>query len=616
MKLFIIAFLMPLCLFSQIKKKKNETISIGDILIESLEKTKPIADINLLDSVLKNYRIFVTGENHTYIADNINMKMEMIKYLKSQAGVRNLIIELGFARGHLINTYINSDTTFLNLLSNTTNEKYLNFYKLLRTYNQTLPENERISVHGIDVERFPEDAPVLMSHIFSKNKQKVPSSISFFAECINSYSTYFLKRKIPDDGETNINYSIYQTSTFSNSKIIDTLIVDFEKAKSELENYLGSDFELFEKAMISLMQYRKYKKYDQMPHQYIYRENFMFNNLKNLLDKDSTSKYFGQFGRCHISQKELNEECNWWAFSSLAKKIKENSNYKILSMGIFYNTEMGDNYFSDPNTNEEVEKYKIMVSGEDYRMNKIIKTDSNLLQHYQYLIYAGNSKKDDAYNEEEYVYGDYVKAEYKKQWFDIGYGFMNYNLNNLNYTIPYTIPFAASFNNFSLFSVGFSNIKNRLYSSSRLYNLTKQNIENNDFKYKLNGYGFGLSLGYALINKKVLDLSVYGIMDFNQLYLNVYSDSLTGQQILNGFPDSKVVFRYKNPAFRPGVGADLRLNVLKWLSLYGRYDYFFDVSKQHWRTNNKVGDDKYNRNTPKQSLSAQMFTFGIGINIK
>lgn len=611
MKLILIALLMPLCLFSQGKKKKSQSYSIEDYDVETIEKLKPIADISLLDSVLKDYRIFVTGENHTYISDNINMKMEMIKYLKSKAGVKNLIIELGFSRGYLINTYINSDTTFLNLLSNTTNEKYLDFYKLLRTYNQTLPENERISVHGIDVERFPEDAPVLMSHILLKNKTKVPSSVSFFVECINSFSTYFLKRQMSDYSESTSDYSIYQTTTFSNAKVIDTLIVDFEKVKVDLKNYLGNDYDLFEKAMNSLVQYRKYKKYEQMPHQYIYRENFMYDNLKGLLDKDSTSKYYGQFGRCHISQTELNEECNWWAFSSLAKRIKEQSNYKILSMGIFYDTYEGDNYFSDQNTNDEVEKYKIKVSGEDYRMNKIINSDTNLLKHYQYLIYAGNSKKDESF-EEEYVYDDYPKVYNTKQWFDIGYGFMNYNLNNLNNTIP----FPASFKNFTLFNFGFTNIKNRMYSSSRLYNLTSQTLENPNFKYQLKGYGFGMSMGYALISKKVIDLSIYGTLGFNHLYLNVFDDSLTRLQNLNGFPNSKVVYRYKNPAFRPGVGADLRLNLLKWLSLYGRYDYYLDVSKQHWRTNNKVGGDKYSKTTPKQSLSGQMITFGIGLNIK
>ena len=49
----------------------------------------------------------------------------------------------------------------------------------------------------------------------------------------------------------------------------------------------------------------------------------IYDNLSNLILNNPNKKYYGQFGRCHTSQTELNFECNWYAFNSTAKRLNE-----------------------------------------------------------------------------------------------------------------------------------------------------------------------------------------------------------------------------------------------------------------------------------------------------
>ncbi len=603
MKKFIILFLFPLSIFAQIKREKS------DFQYYNYEERNPyIADISLLDSQVNQYRVIFTGENHQYVHNNIDVKLEMIKYLHKTAGVKNLIIELGFVRGYLLDGYINKDSSLFNLLESNTSESYLSFYKALRAFNQTLPDSLKIHVHGIDVERFPDDAPILMANILNKKTGNTPESISFISECIRSYGTYFKKRKSIEDEEEE--YSIYGSNSFYNNKTIDSIINEYDSKKTDFKTFLGTDFQLFDMSMQSLKEYRKYLGYANMPHQYVYRENYMFNNLKKLLENNPKEKYYGQFGRCHISQTELNEECNWWAFSSLAKKTKERlPEIKVLSMAIFYNTFEGDTYFGNDSTNEEVEKYKIAFDEEPYRLHKIVSTDSLLTKHYQYIIFSKNAKKS-LYN--DYELDEDFSYDNDKKFIDYSYGFNSFNFNQLNTDLFGSNLFNNTFNSHNFDITTFSSM--RFYSKLSFNFFNSQRVKFNQMTFDLKGSAFSFSLGYSLISKKNLLFGTFLNFGHQQLNLNVNDDSLTPMNRLNGFGSTKVIYRYKNPMLYVGAGAELRIVFLKYLSIFGRAEYNFDFSRKHWhqQLENKF---KYQTDNSKTSLSSFIYSFGLGIKI-
>lgn len=314
----------------------------------------PMVNLDKLDSIINNYTVFFTGENHTYANQNSNIELKMLKYLNEKAGVRNLIIELGFSRGYMLNKYINDDTSYLKNMEGTTSTKYINLYKKLRELNQKLPLEKRITVHGIDVERFADDGPVLLNRLIPKDKI-VPKAIDFQIEVLKSYAKYIsLKYNMynNDEDDKNINsYSIgnYYGRGFDNESTIDSMVADYKLNKAIYKEFIGDNFQIFDKVFNSIIEYRKWQNYKSMPHQYIYRERVIYDNLSTLILANPNEKYYGQFGRCHISQTELNAECNWYAFNSTAKRLNEGiAKGKTLSIGIFYKGRI-ESYFTNNN---------------------------------------------------------------------------------------------------------------------------------------------------------------------------------------------------------------------------------------------------------------------------
>ncbi|MFM6984948.1 MAG: hypothetical protein ACKOXF_12495 [Chitinophagaceae bacterium] len=87
----------------------SQELFIGDTIVSA---DINIAQLNQLDSVDKSVRVFLGGENHNYWSENNLIELKMIKHLHKTRGVRNLVIELGYARGYLLDRYINDDSTY------------------------------------------------------------------------------------------------------------------------------------------------------------------------------------------------------------------------------------------------------------------------------------------------------------------------------------------------------------------------------------------------------------------------------------------------------------------------------------------------------------------------
>ena len=568
-----------------------------------------IIQLNQLDSVSNSVRVYMGGENHNYWSENNAIELKMLKYLHKTKGVRNLVIELGYARGYLLDRFINDDSSYYKLLDNNTAYQYLNFYQELRTFNQSLPLDQRIHVYGVDVERFPDDAPILLSHLLKK-EDHLPEKLEFFSEVMHSYAAYskdrysnYYYQDEDEDKEIDEGYYIDE-NTFMDNKVIDSLLTEYQLLKYTLHAYLGADSTIFKTTIQSMQDYRTYLKYNRMPHQYIYRERYLFKNMMRLLQADTTSKFYGQFGRCHIAQKKLEGECDWWDNSALAKRLNE-SQYKnqIASIGFFYKDYVGAiNYrtnFNDFDLNTAVQNYVDTSLKEDYKLIKIQATDSLLSPLYNYILLV-NSCTYDCFDNDYRSPHDFIAL-------DFNYGQAQYNFKGLNSALTGdSIPgfnSAVKYYNFTMFS-----------STDKYVNvfdvrvMQPQKVTNGSIKYTLNGYSILEGIGYNPDFSKYLAISPYFLLGYARTTLKVENDSF--KNALSPAFSTVNKLRYVNSTFTLGLGLDLRVNFSRILGLNVKAQVLSDPSQKYWRR-------VENSSNPidKQSPKTSMFNYGVSAGL-
>ena len=225
-------------------------------------------NFDLID--IDNYEVFLTGETHT-MAKSDEFKKTFFSYLNKNAGVKNIIEEIGFCSGLVLNRYLETGDEkdlefFMEQLKGTmayNKEKY-EFYKWLYEYNQQLAEEDKITIYGIDIEHQPLTALRGISTLID-TKKEVPKS---------------LEEAIRYVRKNNQDASLY-------------LKMAYDKNKEDCEEYFGDDFIVFENCIKNL--YPKETGSDM-------RDKVMMDNFSFVYSLNEGEKFFGQLGSEHIYQ--------------------------------------------------------------------------------------------------------------------------------------------------------------------------------------------------------------------------------------------------------------------------------------------------------------------------
>lgn len=297
----------------------------------------------ILEKNLKGRRVFMTGENHSYTDFNARLELKMLRYFYAKAGVRNFIIELGGARAQYINRYINdADTMAEKMLMATTSPKYMKLFRRLRKWNLTLPSDRRISVYGVDVERF-NDLPLMrLSELLPK--ESVPADIRVSVESIHNAAGWLLKKGL-DDYKSMVAKE-YRSWGWGSSRqpfymnpSIKLFIKAYDSLRGTFKTWLGKDYRQIDEAVNWLKEYRQWQDYDNTSFQYVWREETMYHKMTRLLDSLPAERFFGQFGRCHTAYTEQHGDCGWYGYHSVINKLKSRyfqNDTSVLTIGVFY----------------------------------------------------------------------------------------------------------------------------------------------------------------------------------------------------------------------------------------------------------------------------------------
>ncbi len=295
-------------------------------------------------------RVFFSGENHSMVEFNSRMEYTMMRSLYEHCGYRNFIIEMSPVRAYYMERYVShNDSVARNYLQSVSSSKFLALFDHLHKWMQRIPEKDRIKIHGIDVERFYDMSLYMLSDAISLEKKTPPREIYFLTQSIIPQITNYLYNQ----GTSSYFYEIGDMSEVSDSrnsqkkismlgsyeipKLFDTI----QKYKPIIEKWLSDSNKLnFLKGFNGFKEYVQWNQLEETSQQYLWREETMFRNFLTILSKDTTQKFFGQFGRCHSALSKQSGDCGWYNYKSVCNKVKNRyfggDSTKILSLAIMY----------------------------------------------------------------------------------------------------------------------------------------------------------------------------------------------------------------------------------------------------------------------------------------
>lgn len=566
-------------------------------------------------------RVFLAGENHTFLESNSLLWVQNIKYLHSNAGVRNVLMEAGGSIGWLVNQYVQTgDTFYLSAITEYTFDEYSESFKSLKRFNNKLDSTEKIKVIGIDLERSAPLALKVLSMLMPKDKTP-HDSISLHIEAIEGMVKYQEIEKLEEseeDKQDPFKIFKYLGKSYRERPTIRRVIDNFYGHKEYYKDFLGDNFNQFEDVVYGLKKALEWfdMEEDDATQGYIFREQYMFGRFREVYDSNAGG-YYGQFGRCHTTKTRVDQNtCKWYAFKSFANRLSEDPNLgladKVFTMGILYKNGDEDEDFgeSTEKVNEifyEMDELRVLLV--DFKTNEVLASTFEANFDMLFFNTCFPSEKHPYFHRfDDPTTFNILAGQYYSYDFD---------LTSLAQSIPGAIPSEYS-NPITLYAFSYSN-KN--YSESGRVFMSRSVI--GGFKSvnqsttagnstKLSGFMWNTHYLFDLLpNVKAVDIAPGLSLGYTRLKLMVDRTDATGTASLDdGFLGTESKSIYYNPAITTGWIFSVGFN-LGALSLFGEMGQQFDLSNKNWR-----GNGQLLTGGPETSISGKFFSVGIGFNFE
>ena len=561
-------------------------------------------EFTVLSSTLDEYQVYFTGENHTFTTFNTQFQLKFLKYLHQTQNVKHFMFEQSPGFSYIINKVVIEDkTTHLHFLDELFFSPFYEMVKELRKYNDTLALEDKIKMHGIDIERFPAFSLYALSLIVDTLDKSGRGGQVF--EQIKALASSEFAESGPEafysEPNDEFNFGFGEVSAWTSLQSIILGAYEFEK---ELRPILGNDsttfYSIIESIEIGHEWYITELEGDvKSP---IIRERFMADEFLRVYTADSISKYYGQFGRCHLHKDAREKNCYDYYMNSIANRINEvhpSLNNEVMVIPIFY-TKSRD---FDKEVIESLElEIRYTESEESFIIDLAYKGgDHSIAGFYENLPYVIISNaKSDMFDFEAYQWGDDV-SEIVHLSVGVGYSFLN-KLNKLNFRMnelglgQFNTRVLTQTFSFDYFIFGEN-------GSSVSYNHYPE-FSNGD-RFTLKGGNFTIGGNYPLGGKFFLTAIGFD-MGYGQFILTETLLSETPNLIQI---DSKNKVVYRNDLFTLDPNIQFRL-ALPFIGFHVKAGYAFDVSGKYWRL------DELATNFAKTSFSAAYVQVGASLNFK
>jgi hypothetical protein len=546
----------------------------------------------MLDSVVNNYTVFFTGENHLHRKSNYMLQLKMLKYLHQKAGVRHLFLEFGYSRGYLVNRYVHTgDSTLFNILSDYSYDEYALLYKGIWEYNKTLDSNNRIIVSGIDVERSYNTSAKLLEMFLPAGQ--APAAIEIHIEAIKALAK-MSDKKMQESKDNTTDDMKFKGENISQAKTMNFILKSVDSIPDVWKDYLGNNYNDFCMVLNGIKAEKLRSDYlvGSTPYHYIYREQYMYLQLLALVEKYPNEKFYGQFGRCHTPINEQEYWCGYYFLKTLASRINHSNNErvkgKVLSIATYY----PEGTMFEKKVTEQEKLNKIIDNIKLDTLTILAVTNDTAVfgkfkEKYQYLIINKFKQTDDVVKKEKPSENNNNQSNQQPDYvFFINgkTGLFFTQQNDLNKTLNNLYP--GNIFNMQLYSWGIemgwseNAIANVNFSYDNYLTQTIYPIDSISFKFK--GSKFLFRFGPEITRSNTFNLSPQiGLGYAGYTFVQRLGGSSNTDMILFNAANF-TQYKFRNPAFILEGLLEIRMNLFPFtVALQGGYTY--DVSKKSWR---------------------------------
>jgi len=217
-------------------------------------ETQDFSDFDKLFSAgeLDKFKVYFTGENHQFGGVNSILEFKILSYLNKTQNVKHFLFEQSPAVGYIMTGIaIDNNSKFKSFLK----EKYSShFYELImdiKRLNTKVSSDNRISVHGIDVERFPAFSIFALNNII--DSLSIDGETGLIYESIKALVTSEFIDASPDEiynkGGEGVNLTGDKVDAW---QTFETIISESKRLKDTLKLEMGGKYEIYSQILESV----------------------------------------------------------------------------------------------------------------------------------------------------------------------------------------------------------------------------------------------------------------------------------------------------------------------------------------------------------------------------
>jgi len=580
----------------------NLTLAQDKVSTVNLD-SESFSEFDIFADSLDDYSVYFTGENHMFLEFNAQFQFKLLKYLHQEQGVNHFLLEQSPGLTYIMNKVVIDDkTTHMHYLSDVLFDPFHELVSKIHDYNKALPDSSKIQIHGIDIERFPGFSVYALNLMVDTLNANFEGGEVF--EQIKALNSSEYKNAGADvfysNPQTDFAFGFGQVNGYES---LQSIINSVEAHHEAIAPVLGADSSLFFSMIESMKVGQEWYLTEQngdvkSP---IIRERYMAREFERVYLQDPDSKFYGQFGRCHLHKDQRAKGCYDYYMNSIANRINElNPSLKneVLVIPVFYTK---SKEFDEDIIESLALEEQYLIGDDTYIIDLAYKKgDHSIVGFYNVLpfLIISNAEKS-----EKIFYG-YDWNTYVEEYHlgaSIGYTYFR-KLKNLNAVLTSNgIPtFDRQALTYSFYADYFL-LGNR--GTSFGFNYYPE-FDNGD-RLRMNGFLVTSGSSYPFGNRYLM--GAVGL-DFGYGIMKMTETQVAGDPNLIQIEGVNETV-YRNDIFMIDPNLQFRIT-LPVISLNAKAGYAFDVSGKYWRLSEKVKD------FTKTSFTAPYILVGASINMK